>query len=285
MLTASARKAEWRGFHVPGPRPSLSGAGSTWTSLACSGRWHSPQTTDTRSRLPQVRWRKTTEGRPFGASQVLPHSIIAANTGKRASPLSVRRYSNRTGRSWQNLTTGAGYRSSYCMAVCPAGEDVIGPFLADRGSFLDGVLRPLRDKVEDVYVLLGGDAEARVARRFPHKRIRRVRAGLRPRTVKGFLEALPVLFQPGQAHGLDAIFHFSFVGDEQMEATAVVRDQRIDVKPGHVGASDLHVTADSATWLAILAKERNEVWALLRGKLRLRGPMRLMKSFAACFPL
>ena len=28
---------------------------------------------------------------------------------------------------WQSLSHGANYKSAYCMAVCPAGEDVIGP--------------------------------------------------------------------------------------------------------------------------------------------------------------
>lgn len=185
---------------------------------------------------------------------------------------------------WQNVTTGTGFKSSYCMAVCPTGEDVIGPYLADRRAFLDSVLRPLRQKVEDVYVVPGGDAEASAGRRFPHKRLRRVHPGLRARTVRGFLEALPILFQPGQARGLAATFHFTFSGDERIEATVIVRDESIEVKAGHVGASDLHVTADSATWLGILARDRSEMWALLRRKLRLRGPMRLMKSFAACFP-
>jgi ferredoxin len=30
---------------------------------------------------------------------------------------------------WQSLSFGANYKAAYCMAVCPAGEDVIGQFL------------------------------------------------------------------------------------------------------------------------------------------------------------
>jgi hypothetical protein len=37
---------------------------------------------------------------------------------------------------WQSLSFGANYKSAYCMAVCPAGEDVIGPFLTDRKGYL-----------------------------------------------------------------------------------------------------------------------------------------------------
>src|SRR6187401_405494 len=33
---------------------------------------------------------------------------------------------------WQSLSFGANYKAAYCLAVCPAGEDVIAPFLADR---------------------------------------------------------------------------------------------------------------------------------------------------------
>ena len=41
-----------------------------------------------------------------------------------------------TASMWQSLSHGANYKSAYCMAVCPAGEDVIGPYLRDRQSHL-----------------------------------------------------------------------------------------------------------------------------------------------------
>ncbi len=31
---------------------------------------------------------------------------------------------------WQSLGFGPNYKAAYCMAVCPAGDDVIGPYLA-----------------------------------------------------------------------------------------------------------------------------------------------------------
>ncbi|MGW1170624.1 hypothetical protein [Streptomyces sp. NPDC002550] len=42
---------------------------------------------------------------------------------------------------WQSLASSP----DYCVAVCPAGEDVLGPYLDDRKTFMDTVLRPLRD--------------------------------------------------------------------------------------------------------------------------------------------
>lgn len=58
--------------------------------------------------------------------------------------------------------------------------------------------------------------------------------------------------------------------------------KRLD--PGHLGKADLHLRADSRTWLRFLAKEANLVWALLRGKVRLKGKLRLLPAFARCFP-
>jgi putative sterol carrier protein len=64
----------------------------------------------------------------------------------------------------------------------------------------------------------------------------------------------------------------------------VIRDKAIRVEPGHVGKSDLRVIADSHTWLGFLAKERSLIWALIRGKVRLKGSPRLLMAFGKCFP-
>jgi hypothetical protein len=79
---------------------------------------------------------------------------------------------------WQSLSFGANYKAAYCMAVCPAGDGVIGPFLKDRKRFLEGVVQPLQKKSETVYVVPDSDAEDHVARRFPNKRAKRVSNGL-----------------------------------------------------------------------------------------------------------
>ena len=56
------------------------------------------------------------------------------------------------------------------------------------------------------------------------------------------------------------------------------------VQDGLVGTPDMHVTADSQTWLDFLAKEKNLIWALVQRRLRMKGSPRLMKAFARCFP-
>src|SRR4051812_33433987 len=185
---------------------------------------------------------------------------------------------------WQSLSYGANYKAAYCLAVCPAGEDVIGPFLADRKAHLKEIVRPLQEKEETIYVTENSDAEDHVAKRFPHKNIRRVGNSLRPNSIAVFLSGMPHVFQPGKSMGLNATFHFTFTGREPRQATVVIKDQKIRVQEGHVGRPDLRVTADSQTWIGFLRNEKNVVWALLRRKIRLEGPIKLLQSFGKCFP-
>jgi ferredoxin len=72
---------------------------------------------------------------------------------------------------WQSLSFGPQYKSAYCMAVCPAGTDVIGPYLRDKRAYVATHLRPLRNRPEPVYVQSGTRAE-RIAARNPAKQVR-----------------------------------------------------------------------------------------------------------------
>ena len=186
---------------------------------------------------------------------------------------------------WQSLSFGANYKAAYCLSVCPAGEDVIGPYLADRKQFMEETLKPLREKAETVYVALGTDAEDYVARSLPHKRAKIVRAGLpRQTSIRGFLRALPLVFQRGRSKGLAATYHFTFTGSEPAEATVVIGDRTLKVTSGHAGEPDLRVIADTDTWLRFLRKEASLPWALLRRRIRLKGSPRLLLAFGRCFP-
>jgi Fe-S-cluster-containing hydrogenase component 2 len=185
---------------------------------------------------------------------------------------------------WQSLSYGANYKAAYCLAVCPAGEEVIGPFLTNRSGYVQETVRPLQEKEETVYAVPGSDVEEHVRRRFPGKKVKRVSNGLRPRTVGQFLAGLPLAFQRGRAEGLDAVYHFTFTGAEERQATVVIKDRSVRVEDGHQGTASLHVAADSETWLGFLAKERGLLWALLRRKIRIKGSPRLLLAFGKCFP-
>ncbi len=185
---------------------------------------------------------------------------------------------------WQSLSFGANYKAAYCLAVCPAGAQVISPFKADRKAFLSDVVNPLQRKEETVYVVPGSDAEEHVAKRFPHKRVRRVGNGLRPQSIRGFLDGLPLVFQRHQAEGLSATYHLTFTGEEGTEATVIIRDKTVQVLIGHVGMADVTLRTEGRSWLRYVRGEEKLLWTWLRGKIRVRGSLRLLATFARCFP-
>lgn len=185
---------------------------------------------------------------------------------------------------WQSLSFKANYKAAYCMAACPAGEDVIAPFLSDRQGFVREVVKPLQDKTETIYVIPGSDAETYTAKRFPHKTVKLVSSGIRPVSIAGFLFGLPLLFQRNQSAGLNAVYHFTFTGSESCEATITIQNKILQVQTGHIGKADITITADSKTWIGFLCKEQNIIWAIIRRKIRIRGAIKLLQEFGKCFP-
>lgn len=189
-----------------------------------------------------------------------------------------------TASMWQSLSYGANYKSAYCLAVCPAGEDVIGSYLEDKQRHMEQVVRPLQERAEPVYVVPGSDAETVARRRFTAKTVKPVGSGLRTRTIAGFLDFLPYVFQPNRSRGLDAVFHFTFTGAERRQATVTIRNRTVEVEDGLVGTPSLHVIADAKTWLGFLAQERRLALAVVTRRIRVKGDPRLLLAFGRCFP-
>ena len=137
---------------------------------------------------------------------------------------------------------------------------------------------------EFIFVIPGSDSEAHVAKRYPHKTIKPVGNGLRPKSAQNFLDSLPVVFQRNQSDGMNVTYHFTFGGEESLKATVVIKNKTLDVLDGHVDTPDLHVRADTRTWLDFLAKEKSLPAALISRKFRIKGSPKLMMAFAKCFP-
>jgi NAD-dependent dihydropyrimidine dehydrogenase PreA subunit len=184
----------------------------------------------------------------------------------------------------QSLSYEPSYNAAYCLAVCPAGTDVVGAYRADKRRHLKEIVDPLTAKSENIYVSKGTDAAEHVARRFPHKTIRWVRPGARAISVANFLAGAPLSFQPGKAAGLDAVYHFVFTGPQAAQATMTIRNRRLDVREGLHGDANLRVTVEGGAWVRFLSKEISLVRLLVTRKLRIKGPPRLLAAFGKCFP-
>jgi ferredoxin len=185
---------------------------------------------------------------------------------------------------WQSLSFKPGYKAAYCVSVCPAGSDVIGPFLQDRKQFVDRVVRPLRDKAEPLYVLAGSDAEIDAPRRFPNKTIRRVGPSLRAASIPAFLMQLRLGFQRGRAKGVSARYHFTFTGDAQPACTVRIHEQQLHIEPGHRGDPDIQVEVAVDVWLRIVNRELQLSDAVGQGLVQVTGDSAQLSVLRSCFP-
>lgn len=202
---------------------------------------------------------------------------------KNARDYRVKTSDTETVSMWQSLACGPCYKSVYCMAVCPAGDEVISQFVDNRKAFIAEVVKPLQHKEETVYVLPGSDAENHVLRTFPNKKIKHVGNGIRPQTVSFFLSSMPIAFQRHQSEGLDATYHFTFSGCEKSEATIIIKNKTITVDMGHIGTPDICIHADAKAWLRVLHKETPMVKEIILRRIRVKGPLNLLKAFGKCF--
>lgn len=188
---------------------------------------------------------------------------------------------------WQSLSYGPNYKAANCLAVCPAGSEVIAGYQASQPQFLREIVKPLQQKQETVYVVEGSDAQSYLRRRFPHKK-ERVVSGMRPTTVKNFLHGLKLTFQKQKSTGLRANYLFEFSGAEALKAAVQIHDGQLQVVTDASKLAelrpDLHIRADSKTWIAFIRKEISLPRALITGRVRLRGRLSLLPAFGRCFP-
>ncbi|QVL46365.1 MAG: SCP2 sterol-binding domain-containing protein [Methylophilaceae bacterium] len=185
---------------------------------------------------------------------------------------------------WQSLSYKPNYNAAYCVAVCPAGENVIGEYLNDKKQHLNEVLKPFQNKTEQIYVTKDSDAEAHVLKRFPNKKPRVVRSNGRVTNIKNFILGMKLSFQRGQSKGLNATYHFSFTGLEAQKITIKIYGGKLEVFEGHIDKPNLEGEADSIAWVKFLNKEVSLFRCLATRKIKLKGSIKLLPAFGKCFP-
>jgi epoxyqueuosine reductase QueG len=182
---------------------------------------------------------------------------------------------------WQSLTYGHAYRCSYCLAVCPAGEETVAVYRRDKKQYTQEVLKPLKGKAEPVYVIRGSAAE-KAAQKNACKEVRFVRNSIRPNSVDTFLDGTSLLFNAEAAQGVRLRLCFEFTGKESRSATIDISDGRVHVRDGEAGQADLRIRVDPATWIGIVNEEISPLQALLTGKMKLKGNPAHLKTFKRC---
>jgi NAD-dependent dihydropyrimidine dehydrogenase PreA subunit len=185
---------------------------------------------------------------------------------------------------WQSLAYGPNYKAAYCMSVCPAGEDIIGQYKENKRNFIDSYLKPLTEKEETIYAVKGTDAEEYVKNKFPNKQVKIVASSLAANSIESFLFGSKLIFQPGKAKGINLRVHFNFIGDEDIKATYIIQNQNLEILMKHQGAPDLVITAKNKDWVRFLNKDLNLFWALITGKIKIKGNLKHFQNFGKIFP-
>jgi ferredoxin len=135
---------------------------------------------------------------------------------------------------WQSLGFGPQYKSAYCMAVCPAGTDVIGSYLRDRRGYVASHLRPLRNRPEAVFVQSGTKAE-RVAARNPAKQVRYIDYKVGVASVDNALRGLQHMFD-GTRAALDGTTIRCVIDDDSTTHELLLAVQNGSLRVLHAGA-------------------------------------------------
>lgn len=183
---------------------------------------------------------------------------------------------------WQSLSFKANYKAAYCMAVCPAGEEILPVYLADQKQFKANILQPLIDKEETIYALKNSDAVA-FASKLKNKKVKIIASSSKPKNIVGFIRSMPIFFQPQQSAGLDFSITFNFTGSEQLIASIRIKDKKISISSKKV-KTDLTIHIASDDWLKFINKDIGLLKLILTRKLKFNGSLKYLKYFSKCFP-
>ena len=63
----------------------------------------------------------------------------------------------------------------------------------------------------------------------------------------------------------------------------IIKDKSLVVEKGHTGIADICISADTGAWLRVLHKETSMVKEILLRRIRVKGPLQLLKAFGKCF--
>ncbi len=185
---------------------------------------------------------------------------------------------------WQSLSFKPNYKAAYCVSVCPAGEDVIAPYLDDKIAYSEKYVTPLQQSSEKVYVLPDSDAQEIVATRFKTKTSKQVRWNIRATDIFSFLFNITLTFQRRKAGNLNATYHLNFTGDMPLDATITIAKRRIEVEFGKTGTADMTITTSPEKWMQFLDHGFDLDQAVQEGHIEIDGPAALLAQLANCFP-
>lgn len=179
----------------------------------------------------------------------------------------------------QGLEFNPTYRSGYCVAVCPAGDEHIGDYLADPAKHRQQTLMTLRKYPEPVYVTSGTRAEQR-ALRNPYKWIRYIDFKPDLSTPANFALGLRHMFKSPGPDAPRRVVSFRFPDGT---VTAVLAKGKLSAttEPAQE-AADAVVTTESVNYITILHKHLKERMRHESATITVDGDAAAFEQLIAC---
>ncbi|MBX3509425.1 epoxyqueuosine reductase [Parvibaculum sp.] len=185
---------------------------------------------------------------------------------------------------WQSLSFKPGYKAAYCLSVCPAGSDVLGPYVEDKVEYRKRILDPLLAKPETVYVLKNSDAEESVPQRLKTKDVKVVDYNIPSDNPFSFLFGLTLTFQRRKARGLDALLALTVSDHGPMQAAIRVRKSRIEIGFAAPENPDASLSLDWPLLYRIFRDGLSMAEAVKAGA-SLSGDIEKAEAIRNCFPV
>ncbi len=103
------------------------------------------------------------------------------------------------------------------------------------------------------------------------------------KSCKEFFDAMPKAFRPELAKGLSCLYQFDLSGEGGGKYFVEVRDGRLDVGEGERPNPDVTLVAAAVDYIDIAEGRKSALFALARGKFKIKGNMGLAMKLEKIF--
>ena len=104
-----------------------------------------------------------------------------------------------------------------------------------------------------------------------------------PDTAKEIMEALPLVFQPDKAKGMDETFQFELTGEGGGTWVAKIADGQCTVTEGGIDHPSATISLEAADYVAIAQGKLDMAKAFMGGKIKVKGNMGLIMKLPDLF--
>ena len=106
-----------------------------------------------------------------------------------------------------------------------------------------------------------------------------------PDTAKEMVEALPLVFQPDKAEGMNETFQFELTGEGNGTWVAKIADGQCTVTEGGIDNPSATISMEAADYVAIAQGKLDMARAFMGGKIKVKGDMGLVMKLPTLFKM